>query len=194
MLYIYEDHTGGIYGSDHDLSWWELYCEECYDSDTFIGEYDRSDHSAIWNAIYPPEKDEDQYYPSIHIIDAMEFMYNYVPDPSPTYIIPLYMSEKGNMLVYSDGWLIRYYCYDPDKNADELITTSISPSGGTPNFLASWITESGTNILLYTVRSENPVMMLNNRVVCYVDPREFTPRKEDEVLWETIMEVLNGAE
>ena len=39
-MYFYESHLGGIYTSDEEYSYDDLYCEECGDSDTLIGEYD----------------------------------------------------------------------------------------------------------------------------------------------------------
>lgn len=36
-VYIYESHMGGIYFSDYEYDYDDLYCEECGDSDTFIG-------------------------------------------------------------------------------------------------------------------------------------------------------------
>jgi len=40
-MYFYESHLGGnIYTTDYEKTYDELYCEECGDSDTFLGEYD----------------------------------------------------------------------------------------------------------------------------------------------------------
>lgn len=40
-MFIYENHLyGGLYTSNHKLSWEELYCEQCEDHDQFIGEFD----------------------------------------------------------------------------------------------------------------------------------------------------------
>ena len=36
-MYIYQSHMGGLYTSDYELDWDDLYCEECGDSDTLIG-------------------------------------------------------------------------------------------------------------------------------------------------------------
>ena len=36
-MYIYEDHMGGIYVSDRELSYEERYCEQCGDTDWFVG-------------------------------------------------------------------------------------------------------------------------------------------------------------
>ena len=35
-MYIYESHMGGLYVSEFELD--DLYCEQCGDSDTYIGE------------------------------------------------------------------------------------------------------------------------------------------------------------
>ena len=40
-MYIYEDHlNGNLYSTTYELSWKDLYCETCDDTDVFIGEYD----------------------------------------------------------------------------------------------------------------------------------------------------------
>ena len=36
-MYIYESHMGSLYASDYELSYEETYCEQCGDSDWFIG-------------------------------------------------------------------------------------------------------------------------------------------------------------
>ena len=36
-IYIYESHMGGIYFSDYEYDYDELYCETCGDYDLFIG-------------------------------------------------------------------------------------------------------------------------------------------------------------
>lgn len=35
--YIYESHLGGLYTSDLYLSWDDLYCDSCGDSDWLLG-------------------------------------------------------------------------------------------------------------------------------------------------------------
>jgi hypothetical protein len=37
---VYESHLGGIYFSEDVLDWDELYCDECGDSDTYLGHAD----------------------------------------------------------------------------------------------------------------------------------------------------------
>lgn len=38
-MYIYENHLdGGLYTSDYELDYEDLYCEQCGDSDSYIGE------------------------------------------------------------------------------------------------------------------------------------------------------------
>ena len=37
-MYIYEGHMGSLYVSDYILDYDDLYCEECGDSDWFIGQ------------------------------------------------------------------------------------------------------------------------------------------------------------
>lgn len=40
-MYIYENHLGGgLYTSDYELDYEDLYCEQCGDSDGYIGEAD----------------------------------------------------------------------------------------------------------------------------------------------------------
>lgn len=39
-MYIYENHMGGLFASDRELSYEECYCETCGDSDWLIGEAD----------------------------------------------------------------------------------------------------------------------------------------------------------
>ena len=37
MIYIYESHLGGLYATNYARSYDELYCEQCGDSDEFLG-------------------------------------------------------------------------------------------------------------------------------------------------------------
>ena len=39
-VYVYESHLGGLYTSDDYISYDELYCEQCGDSDYEIGSFD----------------------------------------------------------------------------------------------------------------------------------------------------------
>lgn len=36
-MYLYESHLGGFYMSDKYLDYDDLYCDECGDSDSFLG-------------------------------------------------------------------------------------------------------------------------------------------------------------
>lgn len=38
--FYYQSHMGGIYLSDEEIPTERLYCDECYDSDWLIGEYE----------------------------------------------------------------------------------------------------------------------------------------------------------
>ena len=38
--YLYESHMGGLYTSDDMMDCDELYCEQCGDSDWFVGSFD----------------------------------------------------------------------------------------------------------------------------------------------------------
>lgn len=49
MPYIYESHLGGLYESDEQLEYEELYCEECGDSDWELGYYE--DLSDLWSLL-----------------------------------------------------------------------------------------------------------------------------------------------
>ena len=40
MTYIYENHMGGLFTYNRELSYEECYCETCGDSDWLIGEAD----------------------------------------------------------------------------------------------------------------------------------------------------------
>ena len=43
-MYIYEDHMGGLYTSDRELSYDEVHCETCGDTDWLIGYAETKDH------------------------------------------------------------------------------------------------------------------------------------------------------
>ena len=49
MKYLYDNHLGGIYFSDAELSFEELFCEQCGDSDYFIGTFETL--SDLWNLL-----------------------------------------------------------------------------------------------------------------------------------------------
>ena len=59
-MYIYENHMGGLYSSDYQLDFDDLYCEQCGDSDTHLG------HADTWEEVLPMlmwgwEEDEYRY-------------------------------------------------------------------------------------------------------------------------------------
>lgn len=56
-MYIYENHMGGLFTSDQELSYEECYCETCGDSDWLIGEADTREEALELL------RDEDGYIP-----------------------------------------------------------------------------------------------------------------------------------
>ena len=50
-MYIYESHMGGLYATDHKIPYEQLYCEECGDSDSCIGEADSAEEA--WALLKP---------------------------------------------------------------------------------------------------------------------------------------------
>lgn len=56
-MYIYENHTGGLFASGRELSYEECYCETCGDSDWLIGEADTREE------VLELLRDEDGFIP-----------------------------------------------------------------------------------------------------------------------------------
>ena len=63
-MYVYESHMGGLYTSYGELDYEQIYCEECGDSDSFIGYADareeawklfKDDIDGGWNYDYIQE-------------------------------------------------------------------------------------------------------------------------------------------
>lgn len=50
-MYIYESHMGGFFTKDEILSYEEEYCEQCGDSDNFIGYADS--RKTAWKLLKP---------------------------------------------------------------------------------------------------------------------------------------------
>lgn len=50
-MYIYESHMGGLYANNEELSYEQLYCEQCGDSDSLIGEADSAEEA--WALLKP---------------------------------------------------------------------------------------------------------------------------------------------
>ena len=48
-MYLYENHMGGLYSTQEEQEFEDLYCEQCGDSDWFIGEYETLEE--YWNLI-----------------------------------------------------------------------------------------------------------------------------------------------
>ena len=48
-MYLYESHLGGLYTTEDVLSYDELYCETCGDSDWGLGEFETLEE--FWNLI-----------------------------------------------------------------------------------------------------------------------------------------------
>ena len=56
-MYIYENHMGGLFASDRELSYEEYCCETCGDSDWLIGEADTREE------VLELLRDEDGFIP-----------------------------------------------------------------------------------------------------------------------------------
>ena len=48
-MYLYESHMGGLYSTQEEQEFEDLYCEQCGDSDWFIGEHETLEE--YWNLI-----------------------------------------------------------------------------------------------------------------------------------------------
>ena len=89
-MYIYENHMGGLYSSEWQLDYDDLYCEQCGDSDWEIGNFETPEE--LWNLIKPYDlccigckkadeceaacdliEDENAYY-SYDLLYCMEFL------------------------------------------------------------------------------------------------------------------------
>lgn len=51
MAYIYESHMADLFTTDHELSYKERYCEQCGDSDLFLGKANTADEA--WALLKP---------------------------------------------------------------------------------------------------------------------------------------------
>jgi hypothetical protein len=66
---VYESHLGGIYFDEAILNYDYLYCEQCGDSDTYLG------HADTWEEVLPMLMwgwEEDEYKYDQDYIDALE--------------------------------------------------------------------------------------------------------------------------
>lgn len=60
VKYLYASHLGGVYDTDDELDWECLYCEECGDSDEFLGTYTtEKERKALINQYYGETDDDD---------------------------------------------------------------------------------------------------------------------------------------
>lgn len=61
--YLYASHLGGFYDEDDVLDWECLYCEECGDSDEFLGAYKtEAERRALINQYYGETGDDDDLW------------------------------------------------------------------------------------------------------------------------------------
>ena len=85
-MYLYESHMGGLYSTQEEQDYNNLYCEQCGDSDNFIGEYKTL--KEYWNLI----KDDCSINGSGGL--ALQYLYSE-------------MSDKFNLSKFpqdEDGW------------------------------------------------------------------------------------------
>mgnify|MGYP002677881588 CR=1 FL=1 len=93
-MYIYESHLGGFYESDEDIPFEELYCDECGDSDTLIGLYDKdSVYSATEFIIVMVERCFDTAY----IMSTIRQLF----DVPKTALVDLYKVVSGLVSLYN---------------------------------------------------------------------------------------------
>ena len=71
MLYLYESHLGGLYWSENEYAHEDLYCEECGDSDSFLGS--ASNYEEATELV---TKSEDHFIIE-HIMELAEEAYDY---------------------------------------------------------------------------------------------------------------------
>lgn len=51
MTYVYESHLGGLYTSDYELDYDDLYCEQCGDSDSLFAVVDETNKNDVLELI-----------------------------------------------------------------------------------------------------------------------------------------------
>ena len=50
-MYIYQSHLGGLYTSNEELEYEDLFCEEYFDSDQYVGKADNREEA--WELLKP---------------------------------------------------------------------------------------------------------------------------------------------
>lgn len=80
MIYVYESHTGGYYTTDEPLPDEALYCEECGDSDVFLGKAETNEEAER----IMRRRELDMYDDSDRVDAALEEMSEALDDISVT--------------------------------------------------------------------------------------------------------------
>lgn len=78
MIYIYESHLDGYFASNVQLDYDALYCEQCSDAGTLVGEYDpASPGDALRFAL---DASRDDNYSTDYIKNKTEEFFDRPPD------------------------------------------------------------------------------------------------------------------
>lgn len=101
-MYLYESHLGGIYATDDEMDYDDLYCEECGDSDWPIGEAETAQEA--YDLLCGDETEDD---------------YDRYRGYEPAYILPIIlMFDKDAPNVPTDD---RGICLLPDSKIREML-------------------------------------------------------------------------
>lgn len=82
-MYIWESHMGGLYTTEYDQDYDDLYCEQCGDSDWYIGRADTAEE--VWRLLCGDSEDSEQGL-LYNLVYIMQFIAENFNLENPTYV------------------------------------------------------------------------------------------------------------
>lgn len=124
-LYIYENHLGGLFCSERELDFDEIYCEDCGDSDTLIGCADTAE--TAWNLLrsytYIEENNEDYENTGDYSLNyILNFISSNFPLNNPHYVYLLGKHKENDNYI-----LVNFKQYGIKFGEKHAIPVKISP-------------------------------------------------------------------
>ena len=97
-LYIYENHLGGLFCSDRELDFDEIYCEDCGDSDNLIGCADTAE--TAWQLLhhYTENNNDDCNYSLNYVLDFISSNFH-LDNPHYIYLFGKHKDNDNYILV-----------------------------------------------------------------------------------------------
>lgn len=195
-MFTYENHLGGdLFSSETGLDWDELYCEQCGDSDRFLGEYDDP---------YTFFQDFKEEYDILFLMDFIEENFDHTEQSKRVFLVCQDKESQKIFVCFSpENYKFGEYqkissCFCLDEKFEDEIASSLTP----------WVNEvfdtkrlykNDQNVLyLATVEkdeydTDGAASYMNDGWYGYIDIENYNPLPEETWIKEVLSKDIGGS-